>query len=199
MRRGGAAAIPLAAGCNHDLLAFASKAPHNPVMSRLARPNRPARAVAAEAEYDLKDTLPYLLNRAGMHIGAAFSGELRSFRITLPMWRVLAALLRQDGQTLSQLADQTSVELSTLSRQVQTMQRRGLVARAANGRDGRALTLLLTPDGRALARAIAPLARHYERVALSGLDARDVRRLKDMLKRVYRNIRSLGGEARPAR
>ena len=80
--------------------------------------------------FDLSIFLPYLLNRAGSRIAASFSAELKAEHgITLAMWRVLAALHHRDGQLVGELARMTTVEVSTLSRMLGTMQRRGLIER----------------------------------------------------------------------
>lgn len=148
----------------------------------------------------LDDYVPYLLNRAGARIAAAFSADVRGFGITLQMWRALAALTDRDGQTVGELAARTSIEVSTLSRALDGLQRRKLVARSRTGGDGRVVTLSLTSAGRTLTRRVIPIAERYERVAVAGLSDRDVATLKRLLRRLYVNMDGLAadGPARPA-
>ena len=47
-------------------------------------------------DYEFTNSVPYLLNRAGMAIGVRFTERIRSHGISLPMYRVLA-VLRQTG------------------------------------------------------------------------------------------------------
>ena len=42
--------------------------------------------------FALADFVPYLLNRAGVRIGLAFARDIEPLGVTLPMWRVMAAL-----------------------------------------------------------------------------------------------------------
>jgi DNA-binding MarR family transcriptional regulator len=144
-------------------------------------------------DFDLERTLPYLLNRAGVRIGAAFTGDLKAYRLTLPMWRVLASLHHASGQSVTELAEHTSIELSTVSRLVSTGVRRGWLKRRA-GDDARTLRIDLAPSGRHLALRIVPLARLYELVALAGFTAEEIATLKRLLARVYVNIAGLGAE-----
>jgi DNA-binding MarR family transcriptional regulator len=148
-------------------------------------------------EFDLENTLPYLLNRAGVRIGSSFSGEIARHDLALPEWRILASLLGREWQSVSELAAHTSAELSRASRLVAGLERRGLLKRKASGVDARAVQLALTAKGRALALQIVPLAQLYERVALAGMTAEEVAQLKRLLGRVYDNMNAL--QTPPAR
>lgn len=152
--------------------------------------------------FDLDDYVPYLLNRAGTRIAASFAQMLRSHDITLPTWRVLAALHDNDGQRMGQLAEQTSIEVSTLSRLVGTMEGRGLAQRTRSAphdgaRDARAVTVHLTRNGRTLTERIVPVALEYENIALAGLTSAETNALKDLLRRLYDNMATLDGTEAP--
>lgn len=140
----------------------------------------------------LDDYVPYLLNRAGARIAQSFSDEVRPFGITLPMWRALAALTDRDGQTVGELSLRTSIEISTLSRVLDGLQRRKLIERKRAEADGRVVTLHLTAAGRTMTRRVIPIAERYERVAIAGLSPRDVETLKRLLRTLYANMDGLG-------
>lgn len=140
----------------------------------------------------LDDYVPYLLNRAGARIAASFAEEVRPFGITLPMWRALAALTDRDGQTVGELSLRTSIEISTLSRVLDGLQRRKLIERKRAEADGRVVTLHLTAAGRTMTRRVIPIAERYERVAIAGLSPRDVETLKRLLRTLYANMDGLG-------
>lgn len=136
----------------------------------------------------LQDFLPYLLNRAGLRIGLMFSRDIEDYDVTLPMWRVMVELWHNGDHRLGELAERTSIDLSTLSRLLVAMQRKQLIVRRRSGLDGRALSLTLTERGLELAEKIVPFALHYEDVAMRGLSASEVKQLKQLLKRVYENL-----------
>jgi MarR family transcriptional regulator, organic hydroperoxide resistance regulator len=136
----------------------------------------------------LQEFLPYLLNRAGLRIGGMFSRDIEHYDVTLPMWRVMVELWHNGDHRLGELAERTSIDLSTLSRLLVTMQRKQLVVRRRSGLDGRALSLTLTARGLELAEQIVPYARFYEDVAMRGLNAAEVAELKRLLKQVYLNL-----------
>jgi DNA-binding MarR family transcriptional regulator len=136
----------------------------------------------------LQDFLPYLLNRAGLRIGLMFSRDIEPHDVTLPMWRVMIELWHNGDHRLGELSERTSIDLSTLSRLLVAMQRKHLIVRRRSGLDGRALSLTLTERGLELTEKIVPFARRYEDVAMQGLSGADVKKLKQLLKKVYDNL-----------
>jgi DNA-binding MarR family transcriptional regulator len=141
----------------------------------------------------LDSYLPYLLNRAGARLAAAFGEEVRPLGATLQTWRVLAALRERDGRRMGDLAETTSIEVSTLSRVVDSMERNGLVARRRDGADARAIALHATAAGRRLTRRIVPIAARYEQVVLAGFGPAEATALKAALRRLYANMEGLRG------
>ncbi|WP_395713791.1 MarR family winged helix-turn-helix transcriptional regulator [Reyranella sp.] len=142
----------------------------------------------------LDSYLPYLLNRAGNRIATAFGEEVRPLGATLQMWRVLAALRERDGRRMGDLSATTSIEVSTLTRLVDTMETKGLVARRRAADDARAIVLQVTPAGRRLTQRIVPIAERYEQVALAGFSPAEAERLKAALRRLYSNMDKLQGD-----
>src|SRR5437763_8483593 len=135
--------------------------------------------------------LPYLLNRAGPRIATADSEETRGLGTSLQAWRVLAALREKDGRRMGDLSATTSIEVSTLTRLVDNMEKKGLVARRRDADDTRAVLLHVTAAGRRLTRRILPIAERYEKVALKGFGATEVDVLKAALRRLYANMDDL--------
>ena len=154
------------------------------------------------ADYRFTSAFPYLLNRVGVRMGDLFSRRLAEHGLTLPMYRIMAALWELGDGSLGDLSRVTSVELSTLSRQVGTLTRRRLVSRA---RASRAVRIALTPAGRALTEGLIPDAMHFETVALTDLSAEEVAALRHALAHVLDNLaaldtpRTVGPAAPPTR
>lgn len=138
--------------------------------------------------FQLGEYVPYLLSRAGVSIANTFSRELERFGITLPMWRVMSALLDEDEQRLGDLSRLTAIELSTLSRVTASMDRLGLVGRRRSGEDARAVLITLSKEGRRIAEAVVPRALHWESAAVAGMSEDEVRTLKALLQRLYGNV-----------
>jgi DNA-binding MarR family transcriptional regulator len=135
--------------------------------------------------------LPYLLNRAGARIATAFGEEVRPLGGSLQIWRVLAALRERNGRRMGDLSETTSIEVSTLTRLVDNMEKGGLVERRRDAGDARAVALYVTVAGRRLTRRILPIAERYQTVALKGFSAREAATLKKALQRLYDNMDGL--------
>jgi DNA-binding MarR family transcriptional regulator len=139
----------------------------------------------------LDSYLPYLLNRAGARIATAFGEEVRPLGATLQIWRVLAALRESDGQRMGDLSATTSIDVSTLTRLVDSMEKKELVVRSRDPADARAVMLYVAPEGRRLTRRLLPIAERYEKVALQGFAAGEAEQLRDALRRLYANMDAL--------
>src|SRR4029077_8193332 len=144
--------------------------------------------------YRLTDAFPYLIARVGVRMAELFAKRLESFGVTLPMYRVMAALWERGGQRLGDLSEMTSVEISTISRLVGGMQRRGLLSRRRPDSNARTVEINLTKSGCALVERLIPLAQRHEEVGLQGFAADEVDVLKKNLDTVYRNLEVLDRE-----
>jgi MarR family transcriptional regulator, organic hydroperoxide resistance regulator len=143
------------------------------------------------SSFDLQRYLPYLLNRAAIRITEAFQRELRKDDLSVVMWRVLAVLWHDGAMRLGALAEATSIEVSTLSRLITSMQTRVLVSRIRSTEDARAVEVDLTAEGRAIAERIVPMALQYETMALADMPAADGETLRRLLTRLYGNLSGL--------
>lgn len=144
--------------------------------------------------YRLTEAFPYLVNRVGVRVGEVFSRRLAEHDVTLPMYRVMAALWERGDQRLGDLAEMTTVELSTLSRLVGSMASRRLVSRTRPADNGRAVEINLTEQGRALLEQLMPLAIHHEQIALRGFSPEEAERLKRDLRTVFANLMEFESE-----
>ena len=141
--------------------------------------------------YRLTNSFPYLLNRVGVQMGELFSRRIAGYGVTLPMYRVMAALWETSDQRLGDLAAMTTIEISTLSRLVGEMKRRGLVTRARLKDNGRTVAINLTPKGRTLVEELIPIAIHFEEVAVRDFPSKNISDLKTVLAEIYESLKSL--------
>jgi DNA-binding MarR family transcriptional regulator len=157
------------------------------------------RLVGAKPLYRLSNSFPYLLNRVGVRMSELFSRRIASFDVTLPMYRVMAALRENGDQRLSDLATVTTTEISTLSRLVGEMKRMGLVTRSRLEDNGRTVAINLTSKGRSLVEELMPIAVHFEDVAVSNFTDEEVSHLKIVLREIYQSLESIEPEIEPAK
>jgi DNA-binding MarR family transcriptional regulator len=106
--------------------------------------------------------LPDLLAHASHALTQDFAAELRGRGTSLPVWRVLAALHASPGLTVTALAEACLLQQPTMTKLLDRMARDGLVARAPDARDRRAVRVALTQDGDARAAELVAAAERYE-------------------------------------
>lgn len=136
----------------------------------------------------LDTSIPFLVARAGIKTGLAFTAELKQFNLTLNEWRVCATLRHQPFQRIGDVANHTSIETSTLSRLIDSMIKNGMLVREISSDDGRARALKLTEKGEEITDRVIPLAQLYERVALAGISVEHATIAKDFLIKMYNNL-----------
>lgn len=105
----------------------------------------------------------------------------------------MKSLADLDGQTMSQLAQALSVQPPTVTKMITRLSAQGLVKRASSEQDGRLARVHLTEIGRARIEEIDRVWKRLEKEALAGLDDKDRKRVRKLLREIERN---LSGEAR---
>jgi DNA-binding MarR family transcriptional regulator len=139
---------------------------------------------------DLGNYLPYLLNRVGFALVESFTATgLKGTGLSIDMWRVLAALSNNGRQRQVDLSGMTSIDPSTMSRLVSRLVRMELVTRSRSQTSSREVVVALSAKGRALVRRLIPIAQELEREASAGLTARELAEAKQLLTRMYGNLK----------
>ena len=143
------------------------------------------------AKLDLDNYLPYLVNRVGTIIAEQFGAEtLAPHGLSIAMWRVLAVLSSAGGQRQIDLAELTSIEVSTLSRLVTRLVRMGIVSRTRSSSSTREVVVKLTTKGKTHVARLVPLAREYEKAAIAGVRPEELATVKSALRRMYANMKA---------
>ena len=136
----------------------------------------------------LVDHMPYLVNRAGNLVIQLFTRDLAQWDVTVPMWRILAVLGEHGPQRLVDLALLTSIDVSTLSRTVGTMVRRGFILRGVAPANRREVVISITAQGRKILDKALPSAIRYEQSLMTGLPKKDVEAAKRVLTAMFERL-----------
>jgi DNA-binding MarR family transcriptional regulator len=146
----------------------------------------------------LVDHMPYLVNRAGNLVIQLFTRDLSQWGVTVPIWRILAVLGEHGPQRLIDLALLTSIDVSTLSRTVGTMVRRGFILRGVAPDNRREVVISITPQGRRILDKALPSAIRYEQSLMSGLPKKDIDAAKRVLTAMFERLAEQAGRSLPA-
>lgn len=134
---------------------------------------------------DLDQFTPYrlsvLTNRVSSAIARHYSGR---FNLSIPEWRVMAALGQTPGLSARQVAERTAMDKVQVSRAVQSLLAAKRLTRDTHRDDGRVSQLTLSPGGLAIYKELVPVALDLEREFLSVLNARE----REMLDRLLTKL-----------
>lgn len=110
---------------------------------------------------------------------------------------VLKLLLESDGRTMTELAGALRVRPPTASKTVGRLSAQGLLTRRAAGGegDGRLVRVYLTDEGRTRGAAIDGIWDAIEDTMGDGLDGKERKRLRKLLRKVEKNLASKLGAA----
>lgn len=129
-------------------------------------------------DFALENFLPFRLNVLAQTVSEQLSAIYATrFNLDIPQWRILANLASRGDLTAQEIARFTYSHKSTVSRAVQDLEDRGLIARKVSATDKRSFTLTLTSEGRRLVKQLLPLVLKFERDLLSSVSDPDARAL----------------------
>ena len=133
-------------------------------------------------------SLPMQLLRAREAVMQRFRPMLHGHGVTEQQWRVIRALVDGGAAEIGALAAQCCILPASLSRIVDTLEEKKLVARRAHAADQRRVVVEVTAAGRKLFQSVAPHSEaHYREIAaLVGAERLDMfyEMLDDLIERL---------------
>ena len=165
--------------------------------TRPARPDlRAGDSPAAASDFTLDEHLFFwltqVLDRRDRHLAIS----LKTYGIRVPEWRALASLHSRHRMSMSELADTTSIERTTLSRTVERMVGKGWVVRLTDTSDARVTRLAPTAAGERLFERVWPAVRQLNELAVADLPPPLVDTVRWALREMRRSLdRSLSAPA----
>jgi len=103
-------------------------------------------------------SLPMVLLRTSEAVTETFRPMLKSLRVTGQQWRVLRVVAEAGTIDASEVAKRAAVLPPSLTRMLRLLEKRKLIKRKKDKRDGRRVILEIAPNGLALINRGAPLS-----------------------------------------
>ena len=146
------------------------------------------RSDPASPGFRIADYPFYLVNRIAGRYAIDMSDALKAIGMDLPTWRALMILHERSPRSVTEIADQAVIRLSTMTRVVQRLDRNGLVRLTSRPSDARVTDVSITPAGvEAVWRVRDVAARMYQR-AFGDFSARDLQILNQLLGRILHHL-----------
>ncbi|WP_375057309.1 MarR family winged helix-turn-helix transcriptional regulator [Zobellella sp. DQSA1] len=145
-----------------------------------------------KTHFVLDDFVPYKLMLVSERVGAGLAAFYREeFGISRPEWRLLAAIGHKEKIIARELAEFTCMDKVKVSRGLQGLEEKGLIARSPLPEDQRAALVGLTPAGLELYRRMVPRVLEWEASLIDCLSASEYRDMVNGLDRLLRRLEEL--------
>jgi len=112
-----------------------------------------------------------------------------SLNLTIEQWSVLYQLWKQDGSSQQELCQRTFRDKPSITRLVDNLEKGQLVKRVPSAADRRINLVYLTKQGLKLEEQAMELAEETLNEALSGISSEHINLCKEILQRVYDNLK----------
>ena len=116
--------------------------------------------------------------------------ELQTHGLHVGQHAILRVLWEEEGLTPREIADRVGVEMPTVTRAVQRMERGGFLRRAAHPDDARSVRIYLTDHGRAVWSEVSQLLVRETERALHGIPVEQSEAMTALLEQVAANLRA---------
>jgi MarR family transcriptional regulator, transcriptional regulator for hemolysin len=123
-------------------------------------------------------------------LSRAFERELAEAGGSQPVWLILLALKQQDWRTQQDLAAAVGIEGPTLTHHLDGLDKAGLIERARDPNDRRAVRVELTDAGDKLFKRLAKAAIGFDQRLRAGLSDEELDAFRHVLGRLRDNVAS---------
>lgn len=138
--------------------------------------------------HGMKVNVAFLSSDIGRLFRKRFAASARSFGVTGPQWRMLAAIQRDPGTNQGALANWLEVEPITAGRMIDRLEKLGLVERRHDPADRRRWRMHLTAEAETLMNRMSTCAQTVLADAVAGFSESEHAQLLALLERVRTNL-----------
>jgi DNA-binding MarR family transcriptional regulator len=138
--------------------------------------------------FDHRRTVTHRLSQAAHAYRVRAGSQLARVGLHSGQESLLKALSADDGMTMSDLAAVLGVQPPTVTKMIGRLAAQDYVERRASKGDGRQAEVHLTERGRRAIETIDKVWKRIEKTALDGIDDKDRKRLRKLLRQVERNL-----------
>ena len=123
--------------------------------------------------FEKEKSIGFLVHEVARLFRRRFEDEARTHNVTLPQWRALIEIFKNEGISQVSLAGCIDTDPMTLSGILDRLEKRGLIERYPDPNDSRAKLARLTPEGEHLFLTARELGAAMYETALAGVSKAD--------------------------
>ena len=158
--------------------------------------SRPSKAIAfyKPENYQPDESAAYLMRQILALATAQIDRALEPAGLTNAQGVPLVKLHMGHASTVAELARECKLDAGAMTRTLDRLEAKGLLARVRSSEDRRVVNLELTREGREAAKDIPAVLCDVQNAFLEGLSVAEWQQLKDLLRRILANGLALQGE-----
>lgn len=143
-----------------------------------------------QSKADIDSLFPgrLLIGRVASALREAHDKALTQFDLTTSQGAVLINCLQGEANTPAKLARFNDLDISSVSRMLDRLEKRGLVTRLRNGKDRRQVIVKVTPRGRALVKRAVPVAARVAANAWQNVSEEEKQTLRNVVYKILGNL-----------
>jgi DNA-binding MarR family transcriptional regulator len=145
-------------------------------------------SVRVDSDFDLRSWPFYWITRSNNAYLSTLEGILKRNQLDIPRWRVLMLLSCEQARSVTYLAEEAIIKLSTMTRIIQRMGQEGLVETRPLESDNRVTEVLLTLKGDDARSEAQRAASDVFAKAFEGVSQQEITALNGTLARVLSNL-----------
>lgn len=138
-------------------------------------------------DFRIEESVGFLIAQVRARLLAAIDAEATAFDITAAQWMVLMHLANGYAETAGELCRCSNTDTGSMTRMLDRLADKGLIARERSDDDRRVVKLRLTAAGRALAPQLPGVACRALNQHLRGFSREEHDLLKSLLRRMLAN------------
>jgi DNA-binding MarR family transcriptional regulator len=143
--------------------------------------------------YQPDESAAYLMRQIITCMAGQIDEALEPRDLTSAQWVPLLKLHMGQASTVAELARECKLDAGAMTRLLDRLEAKGLVARVRSSEDRRVVNLELTREGREAAQQIPAVLCKVQNAFLEGLSVAEWQQLKDLLRRILANGLALEG------
>lgn len=140
--------------------------------------------------YELPKSVGHLIHRLHRVMKATFERRLEAYDVTPAQWAVLDTVRQGTSNRPAHIASMLGQERSSVTRVVERLRGKGLLAQSADPEDRRSVVLALTPTGRALVPQLIEASRDVNALYMRGLSKPERASLHALLVKMLVHVES---------
>jgi MarR family transcriptional regulator for hemolysin len=151
-----------------------------------------------DPRFEKEKSIGFLVHEVARLFRRRFEDEARVHGVTLPQWRTLIEIFKQEGISQVALAGHIDTDPMTMSGILDRLEKRGLIERYTDPNDSRAKLARLTTEGGELVKTARNVGLELYENALAGLSPADREEMTAGLICIRNNLANMTTEQKEA-